>query len=95
MWGFTKLSFKQILKVLAFYLEKQARFIPKKNMFLAVVSRFAKIDPKDGACYSNFQWSFGLIDFCISLKKKLRLIKLEKFRLCKESCSHKELVKKA
>ena len=29
--GFTKLYFKQMLKVSAFYLEKQKGFIPKKN----------------------------------------------------------------
>ena len=28
LWGFTKFVFKQILKVLAFYLEKQKSFIP-------------------------------------------------------------------
>ena len=31
-WGFTKLSFKQMLKVSAFYLEKQKSFVPKKIM---------------------------------------------------------------
>jgi hypothetical protein len=34
-----------MLKVSAFYLEKQKSFIPKKKNFL---SRTAKIDPKDG-----------------------------------------------
>ena len=30
-WGFTKFIFKQMLKMSAFYLEKQKSFIPKKN----------------------------------------------------------------
>ena len=47
--------FKQMLKVSAFYIEKQKRFILKKNTFQAVVSKYAKIDPKDGACCPNFQ----------------------------------------
>ena len=33
LWGFTKFYFKQMLKVSAFYLEKQKSFIPKKNIF--------------------------------------------------------------
>ena len=33
LWGFTKFFFKLILKVSAFYLEKQKSFIPKKNIF--------------------------------------------------------------
>ena len=49
LWGFTKFIFKQILKVSAFYLEKQKSFIPKKNIFFAVFSKHAKIIPKDGA----------------------------------------------
>ena len=36
--GFTKFNFKLNLKVSAFYLEKQKSFIPKKNIFLAVVN---------------------------------------------------------
>ena len=44
-----------MLKVSAFHLEKQKSFIPKKNNFLAVGSKYAKIDPKDGACCPNFQ----------------------------------------
>ena len=31
LWGFTEFYFKQVLKVSAFYLEKQKSFIPKKN----------------------------------------------------------------
>ena len=46
---------KQMLKVSVFYLEKQKSFIPKINIFLDVVSKYAKIDPKDGACCPNFQ----------------------------------------
>jgi hypothetical protein len=41
-----------MLKVSAFYLEKQKSFIPKKKYFL---SRTAKIDPKDGVSRPNFQ----------------------------------------
>jgi hypothetical protein len=44
-----------MLKVSAFYLEKQKSFIPKKNICLAVVSNYAKRDPKDGVCCHNFQ----------------------------------------
>jgi hypothetical protein len=40
-----------MLKVSAFYLEKQKSFIPKK-LFL---SRTAKIDLKDGVSRPNFQ----------------------------------------
>ena len=32
LWGFKKFFFKQIIKVSAFYLEKQKSFIPKKNV---------------------------------------------------------------
>ena len=34
--SFTKYIFRQILKISAFYLEKQKSFIPKKKFFLAV-----------------------------------------------------------
>jgi hypothetical protein len=44
-----------MLKVSAFYLEKQKKIIPKKNIFLAVVSKYAKRDPKDGISCPNFQ----------------------------------------
>jgi hypothetical protein len=43
-----------MLKASAFYLEKQKSFIPKKNIFLAVLF-YAKKDPKDGVCCPNFQ----------------------------------------
>ena len=56
--GFTKFIFKQMLKVSAFYLEKQKSFIPKKNIFLAVVSKQAKIIPKEGASRLNFPEGF-------------------------------------
>ena len=46
-----KFNFKQMLKVSAFYLEKQKSFIPKKNK----LSRTAKLDPKDGVSRPNFQ----------------------------------------
>ena len=48
-----------MLKVSAFYLEKQKSFIPKKNIFLAVFSKHAKIIPKDGASRLNFPEGFG------------------------------------
>ena len=48
LWGFKKFYFKQMLKVSAFYLEKQKSFIPKH----------AKRDPKDGVGCPNFQWRF-------------------------------------
>ena len=58
-WNFER--FHEILfqtdaevKVPAFDLEKQKSFIPKKNMFYAIVSKYAKIVPKDGACCPNF-----------------------------------------
>jgi hypothetical protein len=41
-----------MLKVSAFYLEKQISFIIKKKYFL---SRTTKIDPKDGVSRPNFQ----------------------------------------
>jgi hypothetical protein len=44
-----------MLKVSAFYLEKQKSVISKENIFLAVVSKHAKIIPKDGASRPNFQ----------------------------------------
>ena len=48
---FHEINFKQILKVSAFYLEKRKSFILKKW----VLSRTAKVDPKDGVNRSNFQ----------------------------------------
>ena len=51
-----KFNFKQMLKVSAFYLEKQKSFIPKKFFFL---SRTTKIDPKDGVSRLNFPEGFG------------------------------------
>ena len=60
-WSDEVSRFKQMLKVSAFYLEKQKSFIPKKKYkFLAIVSKHAKIIPKDGASHPNFQWRFWL-----------------------------------
>ena len=56
MRSFAKFNFKQMLKVSAFYLEKQKSFIPKKKIFL---SRTAKIDLKDGVSRLNFPKGFG------------------------------------
>ena len=47
-------NFKQMPKVSAFYLEKQKSFIPKKK----ILSRTAKIDPKDGVSRLNFPEGF-------------------------------------
>ena len=46
-----------MLKVSAFYLEKQKSFIPKKYFF----GRTAKIHPKDGVCRLNFPEGFDAI----------------------------------
>ena len=54
LWGSTKFYFKQMLKVSAFYLQKKKKsFIPKKKI-LAVVSKYAKKDPKAGVLLSQF-----------------------------------------
>ena len=53
---------KQMLKVSAFYLEKQKSFIPKKNMFLAIVSKYAKIVQKVALAVLIFSEGFGQID---------------------------------
>ena len=42
LWGFTKFSFKQMLKVSLFYLEKQKSFIPKKIFFEPFVNTKTK-----------------------------------------------------
>ena len=68
--GFTKFIFKQMLKVSSFYLQKQKSFIPKINIVLAVVSKHAKIIPKDGASRPNFQWRFWFSSEKLSLIKK-------------------------
>ena len=49
-----------MLKVSSFYHEKQKSFIPKKNIFLAVFSKHAKIILKDGASRLNFPEGFDL-----------------------------------
>ena len=59
LWGFTKFICKQMLKVSAFYHEKQKSFIPKKKYFL---SRTAKIHPKDGVSRLKFFEGFALAD---------------------------------
>ena len=46
-----------MLKVSAFYLEKQKSFIPPKKYFL---NRTAMIDPKDGVSRLNFPEGFDL-----------------------------------
>ena len=49
-----------MLKVSAFYLEKQKSFIPKKNILLPVFSKHVKIIPKDGASRLNFLEGFEI-----------------------------------
>jgi len=49
----SRYSISNRLKVSAVYLEKQKSFIPKKS-FLAVVSKYAKRDPRDGVSCPNF-----------------------------------------
>ena len=49
-----------MLKISAFYLEKQKSFIPKKYIF--IFSRTAKIHPKDGVSRLNFQEGFDSTD---------------------------------
>ena len=58
MRGFTKFFFKQILKVSAFYLEKQKSFIPKKNFF------FVNINTKK-LCLPT-QFSVKVLVLCIN-----------------------------
>ena len=55
LWGFTNFDFKLNQKVSAFYLQKQKSFIPKKK----ILSRTAKIRPKDGVSRLNFPEGFG------------------------------------
>ena len=51
-----------MLKVSAFYLEKQKSFIPKNiHMISAIVSKWTEIVSTDGVCCPNFQQRF-----CIS-----------------------------
>ena len=59
--GFTKFNFKLNLKVSAFYLEKQKSFIPKKNIFLAVVN----IKTKKLCLLTQFSGWFWLIALVI------------------------------
>ena len=63
LWGFTKFFFKQILKVSAFYLEKQKSFIPKKKK-----NKQLSISKQKSFVYRpNFQWRFWGIP-CYSYK---------------------------
>ena len=52
--SFSNRSWKFQLSILK---NKKVLFL-KKNIFLAVVSKHAKIIPKDGASRPNFQWRF-------------------------------------
>ena len=82
-----------MLKVSAFYLEKQKSFIPKENIFLAVVSKYAKRDPKDGVFCPNFQRRF-----CYSRKNCTKpnpnriAVQLNLWKLCISAKSQKQLV---
>ena len=50
------------MKVSAFYLEKQKSFIPKKTIFQAVVSKYAKRDKKDAFAVLIFSEGFDKND---------------------------------
>ena len=41
---------------------KNRKVLILKKYFLAVVSKYAKVDPKDGACCPNFQWRFWPVE---------------------------------
>ena len=74
-----------MLKVSASYLEKQKSFIPKKNIFLAVVSKHANIIPKVGASRPSFQWRFWgifLTNFWSSVFRKNLLFRLLLENIC-------------
>ena len=59
LWGFTKPFFKQMLKVSAFYLEKQKSFIPKKIFFRPLsISK-----QKSFVYWPNFQRRFWTLSF--------------------------------
>ena len=58
-----------MLKFSTFYLEWQKSFIPKKNIFVAVFSKHAKIIPKDGASRFNFPEGF---DYNMHFLEKLQ-----------------------
>ena len=53
-----------MLRVSAFYLEKQKSFIAEKNIFLA------KKDQKDSVSRPNFQWKFCSIHFQNATQKE-------------------------
>ena len=56
LWGFKKFHFKQMLKVSAFYLEKQESFVPKKSF----LSRCQNQNKKDLYTDLIFSEGFGL-----------------------------------
>ena len=57
LWGSMKFFFKQMLKVPAFYLEKQKSLIPKKTFFkpLSISKR------KRFVYWLNFRWRFWVV----------------------------------
>ena len=61
---FHEIFFKQMLKVSAFYLEKQKSLIPKKNIFL---SRCQYQNKKALFTDPIFSEGFVLIQFCVGI----------------------------
>ena len=69
-WSFTKFFFEQMLKVSAFYLEKQKSFIPKKIFFWPLsISK-----QKNFVYWPNFQLRFWLIPWFARLSMRLSRI---------------------
>ena len=63
IWNFVRSHEILPQTVSAFYFKKQKSFIPK----------YIKIDPKDGACCSNFQWRFWHWPFVLSVDSNLNV----------------------
>ena len=68
LWGFTKFFFKQMLKISAFYLEKQNSFIPKK--YNLGRSLYIGQESSNRWCFAvpNFSEGFGFQDLVVVLK---------------------------
>ena len=73
LWGFTKFCF-------SFLSWKTKKFYSWKNIFLAIVSKYAKRDPKDGVCCLNFQWRF-YHQPCHSERREIKVKALHSKRL--------------
>ena len=70
LWGFMKSFFKQMLKVSAFYLEKQKGFIPKKIFFKPL----SMSKQKSFVTYPIFSEGFGVgyLSLNLTINKVLR-----------------------